>query len=97
MGVAFIVFTIAAVALAGLITVSDDRRGYAATVALCTAAIVVYAMTRLVAFPEIGDDVGNWTETLGLVSITAEAVAALAAAVLLRVGSATVGARAVSM
>jgi hypothetical protein len=77
MGVAFIAFTVAAMLLAGVVALSD--RGYLAAAGLCFTAVVVYAATRLVAFPQIGDDVGNWTETLGLVSIAAELVAAIAA------------------
>ena len=72
-------FTVTAMVLAGVIALADSSRGYVASTALCVAAIVVYALTRSVAFPQIGDDVGNWTETYGVVSISAEAVAALAA------------------
>ena len=32
-------------------------------------------MTRLVAFPELADDVGDWLEPLGVVSVLAESTA----------------------
>ena len=37
-------------------------------------AMLAYAVTRSVALPQIGDDVGNWAEPLGLVALTAEAL-----------------------
>ena len=36
--------------------------------ALCASASGAYAATRLIAFPQIGDDVGNWLERWGVVS-----------------------------
>ena len=40
----------------------------------CGLAIVGYGATRLVAFPLLADDVSNWLEPLGVLSITAESV-----------------------
>lgn len=77
MGVAFIVFSGLAMLAAGVVGLTDRRWGYRLSAGLCIAAIGLYALTRLVAFPEMGDDVGNWTETFGLLSIAAETVAAL--------------------
>ena len=37
-------------------------------------AMLAYAVTRSVALPQIGDDVGDWTQPLGLVALTAEAL-----------------------
>jgi hypothetical protein len=37
-------------------------------------AILAYALTRSMALAQIGDDVGNWTEPLGIVALTAEAL-----------------------
>jgi hypothetical protein len=34
--------------------------------------VAVYAATRLVAFPQLADDVGNWLEPLGVVSVLSE-------------------------
>jgi hypothetical protein len=73
MGVLFIAFTVAAFAVAALLAARPATVLYSTALLLCMAAIVAYAATRLVAFPMLADDVGNWTEPLGLVSITAEA------------------------
>ena len=46
---------------------------FAVAGALCAAAIGAYCMTRLIAFPQLADDVGNWGETAGVVSVASEA------------------------
>jgi hypothetical protein len=35
-------------------------------------------MTRMVAFPQLSDDVGNWSETLGVISVATEMIALVA-------------------
>ncbi|AYG78235.1 hypothetical protein DWB77_00342 [Streptomyces hundungensis] len=49
-------------------------------------AVLAYLASRLTALPQIGDDVGNWSEQLGLVSITSEFLAATLAATALTTG-----------
>jgi hypothetical protein len=88
MGYGFIAFTAAAMVAAVVVVVRRDVRAMVASGALCAVAIVVYALTRLVAFPQLADDVGNWTETLGLVSIMSEAVVVLLSAVAVTRGGA---------
>lgn len=79
MGVLFIVLTVACAVLAVAALVRDSRAVYALVVVTCGLAVVGYAATRLVAFPMLADDVGNWLEPLGVVSIAAESVAVAAA------------------
>lgn len=79
MGVLFGVLTGASVVLALAVLVRDTRAVYALTVLTYGLAILGYAATRLVAFPDLDDDVGNWFEPLGVVSILAEAAAGTAA------------------
>ena len=55
---------------------------------LCAAAVATYAATRVVAFPQIGDDVGNWLEPWGVVSVVLESLSVAVAVVSLRVGAA---------
>jgi hypothetical protein len=73
MGVLFIGFILSSFVLAALLAARPSAPLYAAAAVLCAAAIVAYAATRLVSFPQLADDVGNWTEPLGLVSIASEA------------------------
>lgn len=75
MGVLFIVFTAVAAALAVVVAVHGSAPApFVAGGLLCAAAIVAYCLTRVVAFPQLGDDVGNWTETAGVTSLVSEAV-----------------------
>jgi hypothetical protein len=84
MGQLFIAFSLAAYLLAAVITMRPSGSLYAAAGLLSAAAIVAYVCTRLVAFPLLAEDVGRWTEPLGLVSITAEAGVVVASVLALR-------------
>jgi hypothetical protein len=75
MGVLFIVLTAALLVLATAALIRDSTAVYAATILTCALAIVGYAATRTVAFPLLADDVGNWLEPLGVVSVLSEFVA----------------------
>ncbi len=80
MGEEFIVLTVACLALGLAALVCDSIAVYRLTVVTCGLALVGYAVTRMVAFPLLADDVGNWLEPLGVVSVVAEAFAVLIAA-----------------
>src|SRR6476646_8834153 len=84
MGVLFVVLTAACVVLALAALVRDTVAVYALAALTCTLAILGYIATRLVAFPMLADDVGNWFEPLGVVSVGSEAVVVLSAAAALR-------------
>ena len=84
MGVLFIVLTAACAFLAGAALVRGGRAVSALTVLTCGLAVLGYAATRLVAFPMLADDVGNWLEPLGVVSIISESIAVAAAVAALR-------------
>ena len=81
MGVLFIVLTAACAFLAVAALVRGGRAVYALTVLTCGLAVLGYVATRLVAFPMLADDVGNWLEPLGVVSIASESIAVAAAVV----------------
>lgn len=74
MGALFVVLTGACLALAAGGILRDSRAVYAGAVLTCGLAVIGYAATRLVAFPMLADDVGNWLEPLGVVSIVAETI-----------------------
>jgi hypothetical protein len=84
MGALFILFTVACAGVAVLAAVRPSATVFAAAAALCGSAIVTYAATRLVAFPQLADDVGSWWEPLGVVSVVSEALVVASALVLLR-------------
>ncbi|MGN6414851.1 hypothetical protein [Flexivirga sp.] len=84
MGALFIVLTVACVVLAATLLVHDAPRVYALSVLTCGLAVIGYAATRIVAFPMLADDVGNWFEPLGVVSVISESVVVVASVVALR-------------
>ena len=85
MGWEFIVLIAACLAIAVAAIHWDSAAVYAAASLTCGLAVLGYILTRLVAFPMLSDDVGNWFEPLGVVSIAAEyAVVGIAIAALRR-------------
>jgi len=81
MGVLFIVFTAACLALGATIVVADKTWAYAASASVCGAGVAAYIATRSVAFPQLSDDVGNWFEPLGVVSVLSESLVVVLALV----------------
>ena len=79
MGTLFVLLTLSCVALAVAAVVNDSVVVYALSIATCGLAVIGYCATRLVAFPQLGDDVGSWFEPLGVVSVLAESMAVLGA------------------
>ena len=72
LGVSFVAFTVLAVGLAVGIVARGSRRWFLAAGALCVASLVAYCATRLVAFPQVADDVGNWREPAGVAAVVSE-------------------------
>lgn len=72
MALLFIALTAACLVLAGIVLVVDFLAVYAAVGAICALAVAGYVATRLVPFPLLADDVGNWFEPLGVIAVTAE-------------------------
>jgi len=79
MGALFVVLAAACVVLAATLISFDSKVVYALAVLTCALAVIGYLATRLIAFPMLSDDVGNWLEPLGILSISTEFVAVLSA------------------
>ena len=70
-------------AVAAALVRSDDARAWAAAAALSAGAIAAFVISRTVGLPQGADDIGNWTEPLGLASLFVEgSLVALSAMVL---------------
>jgi len=83
MGTLFILLTVVCLTLAIAMIRYDTPAVYLAAAATCGAAVIGYALTRLIPFPLLADDVGNWLEPLGVLSVLTETtVFALAGAAL---------------
>lgn len=72
MGVLFIGFVVAALLVAGTLTRGSTVLRYAMAGGLCLVAVAAYVATRLIAFPQLGDDVGAWWEPFGVICIGTE-------------------------
>jgi hypothetical protein len=87
-GLSFVAFAIVGLVLAVVIWLRPSSTAVTAGGAVCVAAVLTYAATRLVAFPQIGDDVGNWLEPWGVVSVVLESLAVVVWVVSRRGGAA---------
>jgi hypothetical protein len=84
-GILFLALTIVCVVLAALLLVWDSPIVWAALGGACLLAVLAFVLSRTVGLPLISDDIGNWTERLGVVSVLTETgVAILAAAALVK-------------
>jgi hypothetical protein len=95
MGFLFIAFALVAFGLAVALVYRPSAALNLVAGVLCAAGVCAYVATRLVAFPLLADDVGDWTEPLGLVCIVAETAVVVLVAVsrLWRPGNAVGGRR----
>lgn len=84
MGALFIALTTACLTLAVTLKVHDGPIVYGLSILTCGLAVLGYAATRLVAFPMLADDVGNWLEPLGVVSVASETVVVVGAFLAIR-------------
>ena len=80
----FIALSVVCIVLALAILVVDDPSIWLLSGATCLAAVVAFLASRTVGLPQIGDDVGNWSEPLGLPAVASEALMAVLAYVHLR-------------
>jgi hephaestin len=71
-GVLFVLLEVAAVTLAVLLIRRDTRMRYAAGAVVGGLAVAAYVLSRSVGLPQIGDDVGDWADPLGVVAVVAE-------------------------
>jgi hypothetical protein len=79
----YVVLIASCVLLAAALWRGSEDRAWAAAGTLALEVIVGYVLSRATGLLQASDDIGNWTEPLGLASLFAEgAVVALAAAVL---------------
>jgi hypothetical protein len=84
-GVMFIVLTTACVLLAAALLIVDSVLVWSTLGVTTMVAVVAYAVSRTIGLPLMADDVGNWLEPLGIVSVVTEtAVTALALVALRR-------------
>jgi hypothetical protein len=73
LGWAYIGLIATSLVLAELVTTRADRRLMAASAGLSAAVLVGFVINRTIGMPNANDDIGNWTEPLGMISLLIEA------------------------
>jgi hypothetical protein len=69
----YLALIVGCVATAGALIRNSDPRAWAASAALLSSgAIFAYVLSRTVGLPQGADDIGNWTEPLGMASLFVE-------------------------
>lgn len=71
-GVAYHVLEIAAVIAAVMLLLGLVRLGWLLAAGVALGPLVGYVLSRGPGLPHFSDDIGNWTEPLGLVSLAVE-------------------------
>jgi hypothetical protein len=80
----FIVLTAVCALLALAIVWVDRASVWVLSGLTCFAAVMAFLASRTIGLPQIGDDVGNWTDPLGFPAVVSEALMVLLAYVHLR-------------
>jgi hypothetical protein len=88
-GTLFIVFTTVALLSSTLLLLSDSPAAWTLLAGSCLLAVGAFVISRTLGLPLMADDIGNWSDPLGIISVATEsAVVLLAALALLRSRSA---------
>jgi hypothetical protein len=68
----YVALMVASLATAGAVLFSRARLPFLAAAGLAASALVGYVLSRTTGLPHATDDIGNWTEPLGLASLFVE-------------------------
>ncbi len=68
----YIALMVGSVVTAGVVLTHHSRQAWSAAGALAASAIAGYVLSRTIGLPNAKDDIGNWTEPLGLASLFVE-------------------------
>jgi hypothetical protein len=71
-GALFIALSAAALATAIVLSATDHELVWLAAVAISLGALVAYFLSRSVGLPSMSDDIGDWTNPLGLAAVACE-------------------------
>ncbi|MEO6944520.1 MAG: hypothetical protein ABI053_07400 [Lacisediminihabitans sp.] len=86
-GVLFIMLSAACIVLAALLAVHDNAVVWTVTGAVSLLALIAFVVSRTVGLPQIGDDIGNWTEPLGYPNMVIEVLTIAVAVVAMKLWS----------
>jgi hypothetical protein len=73
-GALFIALSVAALAIAMLLSAGDHDLVWLAALAISLGALVAYFLSRSVGLPSMADDIGDWANPLGVAAVACEAL-----------------------
>ena len=97
LGILFVLAIVAAVVIAAWLTTTSDPRAWAAAAALPALLLLGYVLSRTSGLPSFTEDIGEWTEPLGLASLVAEGLLVCVAGAVLALRGRTVEASAAAV
>jgi hypothetical protein len=71
---------VAGVVVAALLLANQARVGWLLSLGVAAGPLAGYALSRGPGLPDYTDDIGNWTEPLGVISLIVEALLLILAA-----------------
>jgi hypothetical protein len=74
LGIGYLLLEVAGLAAAAMLLSRLTRQGWALALGVAAAPLLGYTLSRGIGLPAATDDVGNWTEPLGLLSLVVEAM-----------------------
>lgn len=74
LGIGYVLVIAASLVLAEIISTRSDKRAMYASAALSAAVLIGFVVNRTVGMPGATEDIGNWSEPLGLASLFVEAI-----------------------
>jgi xanthine/uracil permease len=80
----YYVVEVAAVVIAALLLTNRARVGWFLSLGVAAGPIVGFVLSRGPGMPDYTDDIGNWTEPIGVISLVVEGILLILAAVSLR-------------
>jgi hypothetical protein len=78
-GVLLVLLTAGSIILAAVLVIRDTRTAWTLAGTMTLLAVIAFVLARTVGLPQIGDDIGDWTDPWGIVSITVETLTFLLA------------------
>lgn len=82
-GVLFLALSVVSIVLAAVLVIRDTAAAWAISGVVAFVAIIAFLVSRTIGLPQIGDDIGNWSEPLGFPALIVEALTVAFAALAL--------------
>jgi hypothetical protein len=86
-GVLFMVFTTVCLLAVTLLLISDSLAAWTILGGSCLLAVAAFVISRTVGLPLMADDIGNWSESMGVIALLSESAVVIVTAFAVASGS----------